>query len=173
MAFWRNYYHLVWATDKRELWILPQYENRIYACIVKKASELGVYVYVINGVADHVHLIVCIPPKHSVAWVVKCIKGNSSHFVNSVLQPPEFHFAWQRGYGCVTLGHTQRAAAIEYVLKQKEHHAQQTANDWLERAAEFDEGPAESPLRETAKPSSTNALREERVLYEVSAPFLF
>ncbi len=32
------------------------------------------------------------------------------------------YFAWQRGYGSLTVGERLRAAAIDYVLRQKEHH---------------------------------------------------
>ena len=53
------------------------------------------------------------------------------------------YFQWQRGYGALTLGEKQRAAAIEYVRRQKQHHQQQTTNAWLERVDEFDEGPAD------------------------------
>jgi REP element-mobilizing transposase RayT len=163
MPFWRNYAHLVWTTKNRQLLINETVEPRLYAQIVSKAAELGCSVYAINGTADHVHLVLTIPPKHSVAEVVKTLKGASSHYVNQVLCPGEFDFQWQRGYGCFSMGQSQLPRAIAYVERQKEHHAQHSINAWLEKSSELDEGPAQNDV--TLK--TTNALREESVGYDV------
>jgi len=161
MAFWRLYYHLVWATKNREHFIQPAIEDRLYAYTVRKAAELGVYVYAINGWYDHVHLVVAIPPKHAVADVVKHLKGASSHDLNHSVSL-DYQFAWQRGYGAFSLGERQRPAAEAYVLNQKQHHQQQTTNAWLERDAEFDEGPDDAGITVDAVPS---VLREQTVAY--------
>ena len=133
MTFWRSYAHLIWATKNREPYILPDLEADIYAYLVSKAAEMDCYVHAIDGLEDHVHLIISIPPKHSVAWVVKTLKGSSSHFVNHTLRPEGFVFKWQRGYGYLTLGESQCERAIAYVEQQKQRHRQRETNTWLER----------------------------------------
>mgnify|MGYP001421985344 FL=1 len=92
MPFWKHTYHIVWATKNRQPWILPEYEARLYAFLASKAGEVDAYLHAINGTTDHVHLVTSIPPKHSVAWVVKTLKGSSAYFVNTTLQPRAFHF---------------------------------------------------------------------------------
>jgi putative transposase len=62
MTFWRSYAHLVWTTKRREPLIRAEFEARLYACLVTKAAELGCYVHAVNGVEDHIHLII------SIAW---------------------------------------------------------------------------------------------------------
>jgi hypothetical protein len=59
------------------------------------------------------------------------------------LRPAEFHFGWQRGYGYLTLGHTQLERAVAYVEGQKAHHANNTTNGWLGRFSELEEDPDE------------------------------
>ena len=162
MAFWRLYYHLVWATKNREPLIRTEIETRLYAYIVAKASELGVYVYAIDGWYDHVHLVVSIPPKHAVAYIVKRLKGASSHDINQEGALDQ-HFAWQRGYGALSLGGRQRAEAEAYVADQKRHHEHQTDNAWLERYTEFDEGPEEVGIVSEGVPP---ILREEETPYD-------
>jgi REP element-mobilizing transposase RayT len=162
MSFWRLYYHLVWATKNREHLIQPETEDRLYAYIVRKAAELDAYVYAINGWYDHVHLLVAIPPKHAVADVVKRLKGASSHYLNHA-GGLAYEFAWQRGYGALTLGERQRPKAEAYVRDQKDHHAQQMANAWLERCTEFDEGPVDVGIILDGVPSS---LREKGLIYD-------
>ena len=77
MSFWRAFYHLVWATEGRLPMMSPEIEQQLYAYLIRKSSELGVYVYAINGIEDHLHLIVAIPPKLAVSEVVKRLKGRS------------------------------------------------------------------------------------------------
>mgnify|MGYP001822711518 CR=1 FL=1 len=162
MSFWRSYYHLVWATKDREPLIQPETEGRLYAYIVRKSAELGVYVYAINGWYDHVHLLVAIPPKHAVADVVKTLKGASSHYLNHEGRL-DYEFAWQRGYGALTLGERQCPQAEAYVRGQKDHHEQQTANAWLERCAELNEGPVDGGITLDGVPTS---IREDRLIYD-------
>ncbi len=140
MPFWRLYYHLVWATKNREHFITPEIENRLYAYIISKAAELGVFVYAISGWFDHIHLVVSIPPKHAVAYVVKRLKGASAHDLNHA-GGLDFQFAWQRGYGALSLGERQKPIAVTYVETQKQHHSEQTMIAWLEHCVEYDEGP--------------------------------
>lgn len=163
MPFWRTYYHLVWATKKRAPLIQPHIEPRLFAYLVNKAKELGVFVYVINGWVDHVHMIVAIPPKHAVAYVVKRLKGASAFDLNQSGALDE-HFTWQRGYGVFTLGERQLATAEAYVRNQKEHHHQQSTNKWLERTDEFDEGPIEEGIGPEMVPP---IMREPNIIYEV------
>lgn len=142
MPFWRTYYHLIWATKRRLPLIQPEIEPRLFAYLTNKAVELGIVVYAIGGWFDHVHMVVAIPPKLAVATAVKRLKGASSHFVNQSLGSADA-FGWQRGYGVLTLGESQRARAEAYVRDQKRHHQEQSANRWLERADVLDEGPAD------------------------------
>ena len=162
MPFWKLYYHLVWATKNREPFIQPAIEDRLYAYIVRKAAELGVYVYVINGWFDHIHLVVSIPPKHAVAYIVKCLKGASSHNLNHSVSL-DYQFEWQRGYGALSLGERQRPVAEAYVKNQKQHHQQQATNTWLERDAEFDEGPEDTGIAIDSVPA---VLRDPGAVYQ-------
>jgi putative transposase len=164
MTFWKHCYHIVWATKAREPLILPAIEPRLYAYLAFKAGEMGVFLYALNGTEDHVHIVTAIPPKHSVAWVVKILKGASAHFVNTELRPPRLYFAWQRGYGSLTVGEKQRAAAMDYVQRQKEHHQKQTTNVWLERCD--DEESQGEPNEDQGDAIASPELRETVADYE-------
>lgn len=160
MSFWRTYYHLVWATKNREHFITADVERQLFAYLVRKASELGIYVYAIGGWYDHVHVVGSIPPRLAVAQAVKHLKGSSSHYINQTISP----FAWQRGYGVLTLGESQRPKAVAYVQNQKKHHEQKTANAWLERYTEFDEGPPDFGILIDDMPT---LLRETEASYDI------
>jgi REP element-mobilizing transposase RayT len=167
MPFWRLYYHLVWSTKKREPLITPQIEARLYAYMVNKAAELGAYTYAINGDLQHTHMVVASPPDLALSKLVQEVKGASSHDINQ--QDIGFKFAWQRGYGALSLGQKQLVQAIAYVNRQKEHHRDQTTHPWLERHSEFDEGPDDHGLGRNRVPT----VREESIPYEYLGDPLF
>jgi putative transposase len=163
VSFWRAYYYIVWATKNREALITPEIEPRLHAYIVNKAAELGLYIYALNGSTDHMHLVAAVPPKEAIAHVVKTLKGASSHDLN---QQGVFDtlFAWQRGYGVLSLGSRQLADAVEYVRRQKDHHRDNTMIAWLERDADDDEGPEEAnAIGKHPVPSA----REKEATYDV------
>jgi REP element-mobilizing transposase RayT len=165
MAFWRNYYHIVWATKNREPLIQPGFEPQIYGRIVNIGAKLDVYTFAINGWADHINIIVAIPPKHAVAYVVKNLKGASSHYVNHVIRPANLTFAWQQGYGCLTLGEKQLSSAKAYVQRQKQHHEDQVTNRWMECCEILDEGP-----KSTNKiTDAIHSVQETEAIYEVES----
>ena len=168
MPFWRSYAHLIWTTKGRQPWITPSVEPQLYAHMVDSVAKIGCYVYAVNGLPDHVHVVLAIPPKHSVAYVVQMLKGSTAHFINHVLRPDEYHFQWQRGYGYLTLGQTQLERAVAYVEKQKDHHAQNTTNRWLERTGEEDGSP-DGDQSQTPE----HIIREAGVTYETEMGWKF
>lgn len=124
MTLWRTYYHLVWATHQRYPLITDTCEASLYQYIEKKATSLNCSLHAINGMADHIHLVVSIPPNLAISEFVKSIKGGSSRYMNQTYT--ENRFAWQREYGVFSLGSKQLESAISYVQNQKRHHAEST-----------------------------------------------
>ena len=114
MSFWRLYYHLVWATKNREPFITTELEPKLYSYLLKKAAELEIGVYALNGWVDHIHMVVSIPLKLAVADAVKNLKGASAHYLNHE-GTLGGNFIWQRGYGALRVGERQKSIAIAYV----------------------------------------------------------
>ncbi|KST64422.1 IS200/IS605 family transposase [Mastigocoleus testarum] len=135
MAFWRTYYHLVWATKERQPLITLEKENKLYNYIIHKADNLNCIIHAVGGIEDHIHLVASIPPSLSIADFVKNIKGSSAHLLNknSRLSTNPISFSWQRGYGVLSLGGKQLEQAVSYVENQKNHHSQKTVINSLEK----------------------------------------
>lgn len=169
MSFWRLYYHLIWATRNREPLIQPDVEERLYACLVDKAAELGVWVYAVNGTENHVHLIVAIPPQLAVDAVVKQLQDASADDLN-LLDRPDGPFAWQQAYGAQSVGEQRRPFAEACVRGQKTNHAGNTANAWLQITAACDEGPLD---RERPSSPTEAILREPALVYDLDDDWPF
>jgi len=145
MAYWRLHYHLVWATYKREPFIDAACEKVIYGTLYGKAKELGLIIHGAGNIEDHVHVVVSIPPKLSIADCVRHFKGASSRAVTRTLQS-ETEFKWQEGYGAISLGERSLPTVIAYANNQKQHHRDGTVISIFERMAEEDDGPLPQQL---------------------------
>ncbi len=102
--------------------IESDFEADLYRVISAKAQDFGSIVHAIGGTQDHIHLAVSVPPKVSLAEFIGAVKGNSSHFVNHVVQPG-FQFNWQREYGVFSFGEKNLPLIVKYIHNQKQHHA--------------------------------------------------
>jgi putative transposase len=124
------HYHLVWATKHRQGWLDGPCERLAYSVIRREAEEVGCVVLALNGMPDHVHLVVrtrsCVSP----ATLAKQVKGVSSTCINDAQILGDTLFRWQDGYACFSLSRSHVARVIGYVERQKEHHSDQTI--WAE-----------------------------------------
>jgi putative transposase len=147
MPYWQLFYHLIWATKRREPLMTSAVAPEIYGFLRSKAIGLGATVFAVNGVADHVHMTVAIPPRLAVATFVGQVKGVASAKANKagLIGTP---FYWQEEYGVFSFDAKRLPNFIAYVERQQQHHAEHTAIRVLERT-EDQEG---NLIRESSLP---------------------
>ncbi len=124
MPYWRLHYHITWSTLDRQPLLTPEREKIFYGVLYHKAKELGLKVHAAGNVEDHVHLVLSIPPRLSLADCIRHIKGASAHAINRTIAGEE-KFQWQEGYGALTIGERSLPGVMRYVAHQKEHHQTQ------------------------------------------------
>jgi putative transposase len=132
MPYWQLFYHIVWATKNREPLLSPELEPIVHSFLRSKALGLGATVFALNGMADHIHLIVTIPPQFAVARFIGQVKGATSARINkgTFLSQP---FAWQEEYSIFSFDKKRLSNHVAYVEHQKEHHTQGTTISSLEQ----------------------------------------
>ena len=133
MPYYQLFYHLVWATKNREPLLSPSVEPVILGFLRSKAIGLGGVLFALNCMVDHVHMVVTIPPSIAVAKFVGQVKAVASTRFNKSGIGPDFF--WQEEYGAFTLDSKRLPNFIDYVERQKEHHARGTAIPILERTS--------------------------------------
>lgn len=121
----RLYVHFVWTTKNKMPVITPEIERSLYRCITTICEKYDCKVLAINGMPDHVHLLVILSAKISVADLMKHVKGGSSRFVSSELLEAGW-FDWQNHYGAFTISARDKERLISYIQNQKQHHADGT-----------------------------------------------
>jgi len=131
MPYIEVYYHIVWSTKNRSPAITNVIEKKIFEYIGLKIFGLGGYLYAINGVSDHLHLIVSVPVTIPIAKFVGQIKAVSSTKINKIFFELG-QFRWQSGYSVFSIGRKELKSHIRYVENQKTHHAEGTSQFHLE-----------------------------------------
>jgi putative transposase len=154
MPYTRLFFHVVWNTLQRQPTLSDDnVRNRTYSVIVAKAAELGAIVHAIGGVADHVHLVVSIPPAIAIAKFIGQVKGVSSHFISHVWPETLGHFQWQEGYAAFTVSESNLPAVVSYVQQQAEHHADRSTNGVCRGASDVDDLLDQKMNRHTPSPA--------------------
>jgi REP element-mobilizing transposase RayT len=115
------YFHVVWATKLRAPAIIASVRLQVWAAIGGGVVAANGRLEAIGGVADHVHLLIRLPPTVTLASVIKRAKGASSHLIGHI--HPELGFAWQEGYAAFSVEPAARATLVEYIANQQAHHA--------------------------------------------------
>ncbi len=113
--------HLVWATKNRQPLIVPSLKFKLYDKFREIAKDKGYHLDFVNGIEDHVHLLVGLHPKFSVSTVVKNFKGISHTWIRDN-DLSELYFNWQDGYAAFSVSPDRVPNTRRYIERQEEHH---------------------------------------------------
>ena len=119
------YIHIVFAVKGRQNLISKNKKNEIYKYITGIITHQKQKLIAINGMPDHIHILVGIKPNISISDLVRDIKSSSSKFINEQ-KWINGKFEWQTGFGAFSYGHSQLATIIKYIENQEEHHKTKT-----------------------------------------------
>ena len=121
----QSYFHLVFAVKGRAYLVSPQWKDELYKYITGIVTNKKQKLIAINGMPDHIHILLGMKPDIALSDLVRDVKANSSKFVNE-RNFVTGKFEWQQGFGAFTLGHSQMDVIIQYINKQEEHHVSKT-----------------------------------------------
>jgi REP element-mobilizing transposase RayT len=113
--------HVVFSTKDRAPDLSPELASRLFPYMGGIIKELNGAPLIINGPADHVHLLLSLPAKTSVADLLRVLKTNSSRWVHEQF-PERKRFAWQAGYGAFTVSGSRSDDVRNYIASQQARH---------------------------------------------------
>ena len=117
--------HVIFSTKERRPFLAPDTSSKLHAYLATVARNAGCEAYRVGGVADHVHLAIRLSRTITIADLVETLKTSASKWVKT--QAPDLEtFAWQRGYGCFSVGPADLAALKTYIDDQENHHRTRT-----------------------------------------------
>lgn len=132
---WECKYHLVWIPKGRRKVLYGQLRQQLGTVFHELARQKECQIHEGHLLADHVHMLISIPPKYAVAQVVGFIKGKSAIHIARTFGGRKQNFTgqhfWARGYYVSTVGKDEQAVR-SYI------QAQEVADRRLDQLQLFD-----------------------------------
>jgi len=130
MTDWKSQAHVKWEC-KYHVVILPKYRKKVlYGKIRRGVGEIlrelcrqkGIELEEGNAMSDHIHMLLSVPPKYSIAMVIGYLKGKSAIRIHrDLLKTKGTLFGrtfWARGYCVSTVGLDEKKIR-QYVREQE------------------------------------------------------
>jgi REP element-mobilizing transposase RayT len=124
-TFTQIYIQLVFAVSGRQSLIRNEFKDELYKYMTGIVQQRHHKLITINGMPDHVHLLVGLYPQDALSDLVRDIKAFSSKHVNDN-RWVHGKFAWQQGFGGFSYSRSQLQKVIDYISNQEKHHRQRT-----------------------------------------------
>lgn len=112
---------LVFAVRFRDALITKEWKNELYKYITEIIQNNKHKLLIINGVEDHLHILIGLRTHQSLANLVQEIKACSSKWINEK-KFSKFRFEWQEGYAAFSYTKNDLEKVIQYIKSQEVHH---------------------------------------------------
>ncbi len=122
------YIQVVFAVKNRNAQISPTWEQELYKYTTGIITNKGQKLLAINGMPDHIHILIGMKPSCCLSDLVREIKKSTNEFINEK-KFTSFNFQWQEGFGAFSYSHSALDNVIAYIANQKEHHKKQSFKD--------------------------------------------
>lgn len=123
------YAHIIFSTKYRFPFLTDRnLRNEVHAYIGGILKTWDSKPLIINGSADHIHILCSFSKNHPVSKIVGEIKRVSSIWVK-IKDENLSGFYWQDGYGAFTIGRSEINNVYSYIENQENHHATKTFQD--------------------------------------------
>ena len=121
-SVWECKCHLVWIPKGRRKILYGQLRRELGEVFHELARQKECRIEEGHLLADHVHVLMSIPPKYAVAQVVGFLKGKSAIHIARVFSGRRKNFAgqhfWARGYYVSTVGKDEQVVR-KYIKEQE------------------------------------------------------
>ena len=118
----KPWYHVVFIPKCRRRVLYGQIKKELGRVLAELARQKESRIETGSMQADHVHMVISIPPKYSVAQVIGYIKGKSAICIARTYGNRKRNFSgehfWARGYFVSTIGKDEQKVK-EYIRRQE------------------------------------------------------
>ena len=124
-SFTQLYVQLVFAVKYRQALLHKNIRERVFKYMSGIISEMKHKSIIVNGISNHVHILIGLNPSLSISDTIHDIKRSSSLFINKE-KLCLGKFAWQEGYGAFSYSRSCLDNIYNYILNQEKHHKKKT-----------------------------------------------
>ena len=124
-TFTQIYLQFVFAVQDRISLIRSEWKDELYKYITGIIQNHKHKLIAINGMPNHLHVLVGYKPHQLIPDLLQDIKGSSSTWINE-RRFVSGQFSWQAGYGAFSYSHSQIDRVVKYIMNQEAHHKKKT-----------------------------------------------
>lgn len=136
-TFTQIHLQIVFVVKYRQAMIHNSWKTELYKYITEIIQSNNHKLLAINGMPDHVHILVGLRPTQSISDLMQEVKRSSSKWINERKFTP-YKFEWQEGYGAFSYCELHVQQVINYIRNQEEHHTHKTfQSEYVELLKEF------------------------------------
>lgn len=116
---------VVFAVQNRLSLIENDWKDELYKYLSGVIQNHGHKVLQINGMSDHIHILLGLRPTQALADLMQMVKKDSSKWINTK-GFVKGKFSWQSGYGAFSYSKNQVPRIIDYIQDQEKHHSKRS-----------------------------------------------
>ncbi len=136
-------YHLVFRTKNSRKTINQEHARELYGYIMGYIKNKKGFLYRINGMEEHIHILCDLHPSFALADFMRDMKSMSSGWMKETGKFPKFE-GWADKYAAFTYAWKDKDMIINYIKNQQEHHKKESFEEELKRllkefSVEYDE----------------------------------
>jgi REP element-mobilizing transposase RayT len=120
-SYTQIYIQLVFSPKYRNSLLHESIRPSVFSYISGIVDKMSHKSIAVNGMSDHVHILVGLNPRISISDTVRDIKRSSSLYINSN-HLCHSKFEWQEGYGGFSYGRSNLEKIYNYIKNQEKHH---------------------------------------------------
>lgn len=125
------YVHIIWSTTDRNRLLTKPVRVVLFSHIKKIAEEKGIHIHEINGVEDHVHLLLQMHQAQNLSQVMRLLRSESTEWLNDTqLMKQEFSWSDEIIAYSVSPGALQQVA--NFIERQEEYHMSKSFDHEIE-----------------------------------------
>jgi putative transposase len=113
--------HALFSTKDREPLLNTEVKSELLDYLGGAVNRLGGQSLLVNGPADHVHMLFVQPAALPLADVMEKVKASSSGWIKRRFADCR-SFAWQTGYAAFSVSKSHVERVRQYIAGQVEHH---------------------------------------------------
>jgi len=131
------YIQYVFAVQNRASLINEQWQIQLFKYISGITEKQEHKLFAINGMPDHIHILISMNPKQAPSDLMYHIKRSSALWINEN-RLVTGKFSWQEGFGAFSYGKSQIPHIARYIESQQLHHKKRTfIEEYVELLTKF------------------------------------
>lgn len=134
MSYVLSLYHIVICTKYRAMTIDSTNKEHLYKYIWGIVNKNKCKLIQINGIENHIHLLVEVHPLIAISDLVRDIKRASSTYAQKSELFPKF-VGWSAEYAAFSSSYSMKEKIINYILNQEVHHGKESFASEYKRLA--------------------------------------